>query len=68
MVSYAYDAANRPVAMTFSDDTADYTYDYSPAGRVLTAARVKDSAVAASSAYAYDEGVVQGLVTTDLWC
>jgi RHS repeat-associated protein len=55
MVSYAYDAANRPVAMTFSDDTADYTYDYSPAGRVLTAARVKDSTVVASSEYVYDD-------------
>ncbi len=53
-VSYAYDAANRPVATTFSDDTAGFTYDYSPAGRVLTAARVQNGGVSASSEYTYD--------------
>ncbi len=55
IVSYAYDAANRPVATTFSDDTAGFTYDYSAAGRVLTAARVRDAEVVASSAYTYDD-------------
>jgi|GEM_PF-841583 len=54
-VSYTYDAANRPVATTFSDDTAGFTYDYSPAGRVLTAARVQNGGVSASSAYTYDD-------------
>jgi len=53
-VSYTYDAANRPVATSFSDDTAGFTYDYSPAGRVLTAALVQNGGVAASSAYTYD--------------
>jgi RHS repeat-associated protein len=55
VVSYAYDAANRPVATTFSDDTAGFTYDYSAAGRVLTAARVRDATVVASSGYVYDD-------------
>jgi len=54
IVSYAYDAANRPVATTFSDDTAGFTYDYSPAGRVLTAARVQNGGVSALSEYTYD--------------
>ncbi|NYI41875.1 RHS repeat-associated core domain-containing protein [Demequina lutea] len=53
-VSYTYDAANRPVATTFSDDTAGFTYDYSAAGRLLTAARVQNGGVSASSAYTYD--------------
>jgi len=53
-VSYTYDAANRPVATTFSDDTAGFTFDYSPAGRVLTAARVQNGGVSASRAYVYD--------------
>jgi RHS repeat-associated protein len=53
--SYAYDAANRLTATTYSDATAGFTDAYSPARRLTTAARVQGGAsVVASSAYTYD--------------
>jgi RHS repeat-associated protein len=52
--SYAYDAANRLTGTTFSDATAAFSYDYSPAGRLVTAKRVQNAGVVASSAYMYD--------------
>jgi RHS repeat-associated protein len=52
--SYAYDAANRLTATTFSDATGAFTYEYSAAGRLITAKRVQDATVVASSAYTYD--------------
>ena len=52
--SYGYDAANRLTATTFSDATAAFTYDYSAAGRLVTAKRVQNASVAASSVYTHD--------------
>ncbi|WP_160295443.1 RHS repeat-associated core domain-containing protein [Demequina aurantiaca] len=54
LVSFEYDELNRPVATTFSDATPGFTYDYTPAGRVDTAARVQGSGVIASSVFTYD--------------
>ena len=52
--SYTYDAANRLTGTTFSDATAAFSYDYSAAGRLVTAKRVQNTGVVASSAYTYD--------------
>lgn len=65
IATYVYDVANRLTETTFSDDTVGFTYDYSPAGRVLTAERVQGSTVLASSAYAYDDaGRIESTVRT----
>jgi RHS repeat-associated protein len=63
--TYAYDVANRLIETSFSDDTAGFTYSYTDAGRLDSAARIQGGNQLTSSAYTYDgSGRVTSAVAT----